>query len=108
MDKFIVHSCISLKYSKNIISDFILKVQHITTATLVWLWSRHDLRQSLVPIIASMLLFTVYRSLISEFLVTSFTIGPWSTLFIKAITAVLMGSVTLHIYAALAYSIGIF
>jgi hypothetical protein len=55
-----------------------------------------------------MLLLTVYRPLISDFLITSFMIGPWSALFIKAIAATLMGTLTLHIYAALAYSIGIF
>ncbi|XP_001607497.1 transmembrane protein 147 [Nasonia vitripennis] len=96
------------KYIQKSLESNICLVQHITTATLVWLWSRHDLKQSLVPIVVSMLLLTVYRPLISDFLINSFTIGAWSTLFIKLITAIVMGAITLHIYAALAYSIGIF
>ncbi|XP_011500103.1 PREDICTED: transmembrane protein 147 [Ceratosolen solmsi marchali] len=96
------------KYMQKSLESNIYLVQHITTATLVWLWSRHDLKQSLVPVVVSMLLLTVYRPLISDFLIMSFTIGPWSALFIKAIAATIMGTLTLHIYAALAYTIGIF
>lgn len=90
------------------IIHLMFQVQHITTATLVWLWSRHDLNRSLLPIVVLMLGVTVYKPLIADFLTTAFVIGPWSMLFIKAISAAVMGSVTLHIYAALAYSIGIF
>ncbi|KAJ8668845.1 hypothetical protein QAD02_000104 [Eretmocerus hayati] len=96
------------KYIQKSLETNISLVQHITTATLVWLWSRHDLKQSLVPIVVSMLLITVYKPFIFDFLGASFMIGAWSTLFIKAICATVMGAMTLHIYAALAHSIGIF
>ncbi|CAB0033949.1 unnamed protein product [Trichogramma brassicae] len=96
------------KYIQKSLESNISLVQHITTATLVWLWSRHDLKQRFVPVVTSLLFITVYRPLIAEMLITSFMIGPWSALFIKAIHAAVLGSVTLHIYSALAHSIGIF
>lgn len=84
------------------------QVQHITTATLVWLWSRHDLRRGLVPIVVGMLVLTVYRPLMLDFFSSFLLTGPWSTLIIKAITTFFIGATTLHIYAGLAHSIGIF
>lgn len=83
-------------------------MQHITTATLVWLWSRHDLRRGLVPVVVGMLVLTVYRPLILDSLSLILLAGPWSTLIIKAITTFFIGVTTLHIYAGLAHSIGIF
>lgn len=77
-------------------------------ATLVWLWSRHDLKRGLVPIVISMLILTVYRQLVLDFLIVFFLTGPWSTLIVKAITTFIMGITTLYIYADLAHSIGIF
>lgn len=96
------------KYIQKSLESNISLVQHITTATLVWLWSRHDLRRGLVPIVVSMLLLTVYRSMILEFLTSLLLAGPWSSLFIKATTTLFMGATTLHMYAGLAHSIGIF
>ncbi|XP_058802337.1 BOS complex subunit TMEM147 [Phymastichus coffea] len=96
------------KYMQRSLESNISLVQHITTATLVWLWSRHDLKRSLVPVVVFMLVVTVFKPLIADFLIASFLIGPWSMLFIKAASAIVMGAVTLHIYTALAYSIGIF
>ncbi|CAL7934365.1 unnamed protein product [Xylocopa violacea] len=96
------------KYIQKSLESNINLVQHITTATLVWLWSRHDLKRSLVPVVVSMLILTVYRSLILDFLVVFFLTGPWSTLIVKAITTFIMGITTLYMYAGLAHSIGIF
>lgn len=96
------------KYIQKSLESNVSLVQHVTTATLMWLWSRHDLRQGLVPVVASMLLLTVYRSLILDFLVALFLAGPWFALVIKAAITLLMGATTLHIYAGLAHSIGIF
>jgi hypothetical protein len=83
-------------------------VQHIATATLVWLWSRHDLQRRLFPIVIGMLVLTVYRPLVLDFLTSFLLAGPWWTLIIKAITTLFISATTLHIYAGLAYSIGIF
>ncbi|KAF7385062.1 transmembrane protein 147 [Vespula maculifrons] len=96
------------KYIQKSLESNINLVQHITTATLVWLWSRHDLKRSLVPIVICMLLLTVYRPLVLDCLTSLLLAGAWSTLVIKALTTLIMGVITLHIYAGLAYSIGIF
>lgn len=55
-----------------------------------------------------MLIFTVYRPLILDFLIVFFLTGPWSTLIVKATTTFIMGVTTLYMYAGLAHSIGIF
>ncbi|XP_003691764.1 transmembrane protein 147 [Apis florea] len=96
------------KYIQKSLESNINLVQHITTATLVWLWSRHDLKRSFVPIVVSMLILTVYRPLILDFLIVFFLTGPWSTLIVKATTTFIMGVTTLYMYAGLAHSIGIF
>ncbi|KAG6802300.1 transmembrane protein [Apis mellifera caucasica] len=96
------------KYIQKSLESNINLVQHITTATLVWLWSRHDLKRSFVPIVVGMLILTVYRPLILDFLIVFFLTGPWSTLIVKATTTFIMGVTTLYMYAGLAHSIGIF
>ncbi|KAL2711692.1 transmembrane protein 147 [Vespula squamosa] len=96
------------KYIQKSLESNINLIQHITTATLVWLWSRHDLKRTLVPIVICMLLLTVYRPLVLDCLTSLLLAGAWSTLVLKALTTLIMGVITLHIYAGLAYSIGIF
>lgn len=96
------------KYIQRSLESNINLVQHITTATLVWLWSRHDLKRSFVPIVICMLLLTVYRPLVLDCLTSLLLAGAWSTLVVKALTTLIMGVITLHIYAGLAYAIGIF
>lgn len=98
-------SCVS---ETKMYANYPWQVQHIMTATLVWLWSRHDLRRGLVPVVVGMLIVTVYRPLMLDFLTSLLLAGPWSALIIKAITTLIMGATTLHIYAGLAHSIGIF
>ncbi|XP_053978912.1 BOS complex subunit TMEM147 [Hylaeus anthracinus] len=96
------------KYIQKSLESNINLVQHITTAALVWLWSRHDLKRGLVPVVIGMLVLTVYRPLILDFFTMLFLTGPCATLIVKAITTFIMGATTLHIYAGLAHSIGIF
>ncbi|XP_043270493.1 transmembrane protein 147 [Venturia canescens] len=96
------------KYIQKSLESNISLVQHITTATLVWLWSRHDLRRGLIPVVVSTLVLTIYRPLLLEFVTKLLLAGPGSTLLIKAVTTLFMGFITLHIYSGLAHSIGIF
>ncbi|XP_076174103.1 BOS complex subunit TMEM147 [Ptiloglossa arizonensis] len=96
------------KYIQKSLESNINLVQHITTAALVWLWSRHDLRRGLVPVVVGMLVLTVYRPLILDFFTMLFLTCPCATLIVKATTTFIMGATTLHIYAGLAHSIGIF
>ncbi|KAK0076460.1 hypothetical protein PV325_005334 [Microctonus aethiopoides] len=96
------------KYIQKSLESNISLVQHITTATLVWLWSRHDLKKGLVPVVITMLLLTIYRPLLLDLLMSLLLAGPWSSLMIKAVTTLFMSGITLHIYAGLAQTIGIF
>ncbi|KAG8256122.1 hypothetical protein J6590_076006 [Homalodisca vitripennis] len=53
------------------------QVQHITTVTLVWLWSRHDLTDYLKPFVTALLLLCSYKPLLMDLLVQKDL--PWKT-----------------------------
>uniref|UniRef100_A0A0A9YXN6 BOS complex subunit TMEM147 n=1 Tax=Lygus hesperus TaxID=30085 RepID=A0A0A9YXN6_LYGHE len=95
------------KYMQKSLESNISLVQHITTGTLVWLWTRHDLKKSLVPIVSTMLLLAAYRTFIIDLLLSS-DIGAWTVLSIKAGYTLCLAVPTLKIYAGIAASIGIF
>jgi len=44
-----------------------LQLHHITTATLVWLYSRTDLNKMFLPVVVALLAFSCYRPLIIEY-----------------------------------------
>lgn len=96
------------KYIQKSLESNILLIQHITTASLVWLWSRHDLRRTLVPVVIGMLLLTVYRPLTIDLSSSVVLINPWTSLLIKTIATLLTGAITLNIYSGLANAVGIF
>ncbi|XP_067009720.1 BOS complex subunit TMEM147 [Anabrus simplex] len=95
-------------YIQKSLESNISLVQHITTVTLVWLWSRHDLNRSLLPVVTTMLLFCSYKPFIMEMLVHVTKTGPWIVLLIRAVLTLCLGITTLQIYAGLAQSIGIY
>ena len=43
------------------------QLHHITTATLVWLYSRTDLNRMFLPVVVALLAFSCYRPLIIEY-----------------------------------------
>ncbi|XP_018336178.2 transmembrane protein 147 [Agrilus planipennis] len=96
------------KYIQKSLESNIALVQHISTATLVWLWTRHDLKARLRPIVVSLLIFSSYKALILDLLFKSLAIGPWIALSLKAIITITSSFVTLILYAGLAQAIGIF
>ncbi|XP_068143612.1 BOS complex subunit TMEM147 [Drosophila tropicalis] len=85
----------------------VLLVQHITTATLIWLFTRHDLNKSHKPVVNLLLAITVFKGVWLEGLLHILTIGPWLTIAVKALVAAVIGNITLHIYSGLAQQIGI-
>ncbi|XP_014089105.1 BOS complex subunit TMEM147 [Bactrocera oleae] len=85
----------------------VLLVQHITTATLMWLFSRHDLNKTLKPLVTILLALTIFKGVWLEGLLSVLTFGPWSTIAVKALIASIMGFMSLHIYTGLAQQIGI-
>ncbi|KAF4521564.1 hypothetical protein B566_EDAN001284 [Ephemera danica] len=96
------------KYIQKCLESNISLVQHITTATLVWLWSRHDLHRSLVPVVTALLLLGTYKPLLLDAMLLSLGYGPWASLAVRAVATLCLGLTTLHIYAGLAKAIGIY
>lgn len=96
------------KYIQKCLESNISLIQHITTTTLIWLWSRHDLKTNLKPVVTALLAFSSYKPLILDLVLKVFLTGPWLALLLKAITTVVVGCFTLTIYAGLAQAIGIF
>lgn len=79
----------------------------MSTATLLWLFTRHDLNKTFKPVVTMLLVATAYKTLWLDGLLRVITSGPWITLALKALATSSMGILTLHIYAGLAQSIGI-
>lgn len=96
------------KYIQKCLESNISLVQHIASATLIWLWTRHDLRANLKPVVTGLLLFSSYKILLLDVLFNVFSTGPWFALIVKALVTIVIGGFTLTIYADLAQTIGIF
>jgi len=76
-------------------------VQHISTAALVWLWSRTDLQKSFLPIVMVFMAVTCYRPLLIEVLSHVFGIQSWSLLLLKTTFTSCIGLVALQLYLTL-------
>lgn len=87
---------------------YLFQIQHIVTATLVWLWSRHDLPQKVKTVVTLMLVFTSYKPFILELLIATMSTGPWVGLLLKAFVTIMHGSFTLMIYSGFAQVIGVY
>lgn len=96
------------KYIQKCLESNISLLQHITSTTLIWLWSRHDLKTNLKPVVTTLLAFSSYKPLLLDALIRILILGPWVGLMVKAVITLLIGSFTLTIYAGLAQTIGIF
>ncbi|XP_050515845.1 transmembrane protein 147 [Diabrotica virgifera virgifera] len=95
-------------YIQKCIESNILLIQHIVTATLVWLWSRHDLKHTIRSTIVVLLFLTAYKGFLLDLLVAGLGANAWVGLLIKASVTITYGLFTLIIYAELAQVIGIF
>ncbi|XP_046663768.1 transmembrane protein 147 [Homalodisca vitripennis] len=96
------------KYIQKSLESNISLVQHITTVTLVWLWSRHDLTDYLKPFVTALLLLCSYKPLLMDLLVQVTATGPWVALLLRSVFTLCLGATTLQIYAGLAQTIGIY
>lgn len=85
----------------------LFQIQHLTTSTLLWLFTRHDLNKKCVPIVTLILAATCFRGLWLEGILRVLATGPWLTLALKALITSSIGCVTLHMYTGLAQTIGI-
>merc|ERR1712142_1380989 len=89
------------KYIQMSFDSNVSLIQHISTALLVWLWSRHDLHRSIFPVVVILLTLSCYRPLIVEILVHVVGIGSWTLLLAKAAFSMSIGFLSLQIYQGL-------
>lgn len=89
-------------YIQRCLESNILLIQHITTATLLWLFSRHDLDKKLVPLVPALLAVINYRGVWLDSVLRIIPTGAWFNLSIKAVSTCSIGVVTLHMYTGLA------
>lgn len=95
------------KYIQKCLESNISLIQHLTTATLLWLFTRHDLDKKFTPVVPVLLGAITYRGLWLDGVLKILSTGPWFNLSIKAISTCSIGVVTLHMYTGLAQLIGI-
>ncbi|XP_044744214.1 transmembrane protein 147 [Coccinella septempunctata] len=96
------------KYIRKCLESNISLVNYLNITTLIWLWSRHDLKVNLKPLISALLLMLSYKSLAIDILLQSLMMGPWIILLIKGAFTLVVGSVTLIVYAALTRDMGVY
>lgn len=96
------------RYIQKCLESNVSLVQHITTVTLIWLWSRHDLNKHFKPMVTALVILCSYKPMLMELLIQVLGSGPWMALLLKAFVTLGLGAMTLQIYAGLAQSIGIY
>lgn len=90
------------KYIQMSLDSNISLLQHIATATLVWLYSRHDLHKSLLPVVVALMGLACYRPLITEILIHAVGLGSWTLLVTKAVFTSSVGLIAMQVYLGLA------
>ncbi|XP_055684899.1 BOS complex subunit TMEM147 [Lutzomyia longipalpis] len=78
-------------YIQKCLESNILLVQHLTTATLLWLFSRHDLDKKFAPIVTFLIVATTYKGLWLDGILHILHLGAWNCLAFKALITCSMG-----------------
>lgn len=94
-------------YIQKCLETNILLLQHLTTATLLWLHSRHDLNKKFIPVVTILLVAITYKGLWLDGALQMLHSGPWLSLGLKTLVTMGMGAVGVQIYAGLAQTIGL-
>lgn len=92
------------KYVQMSLDSNVSLLHHITTATLVWLYSRTDLNRMFLPVVVALLAFSCYRPLIIEVLTQFIGLSAWMMLLMKALLTASVGMIALQIYVGLSSS----
>ncbi|CAG9761966.1 unnamed protein product [Ceutorhynchus assimilis] len=95
-------------YIQKCLESNILLVQHIATATLIWLRSRHNLNNNLKTVVTILLVLSCYKSLLFESLIHILKLGTWLGLVVKGAFTLAYGLFSLSIYAGMAELMGIY
>lgn len=94
-------------YIQKCLESNISLIQHLTTSTLIWLFTRHDLNNKYKPIVTLLLVATPFKALWLDAVLKTVITGLWTLLAFKALATCCIGVLTLHIYADLAQTIGL-
>lgn len=88
-------------YIQKCLESNILLVQHISTATLVWLFTRNNLNKGIRPSVIFLLAATTLKPLWLDSTLNAFNlgVGPWLSLAFKALCTIFNGLLTLNIYS---------
>lgn len=89
------------KYIQMSLESNLNLMQHLATATLVWLWTRRDIYQSIQPIVVALLALGCYKPLIMELLIFAVGLGSWPLLLVKAVFTSLISLVALQLFTSL-------
>jgi len=92
------------KYIQMSLDSNISLVQHVSTAALIWLYSRKDLNRASVPVVFVLLALICYKPLIVEILVHMIGIGSWTLLLFKALMMATTGLLALQLFIGLTTS----
>ena len=87
------------KYMQKSFDSNISLVHFLTLSCLVWLWMRRDITKSVMPVLAVLVLVCSYKALLLDALVPVFGFGAVPALAIKAAVTLVLGLVTMQVYA---------
>ncbi|ELT93534.1 hypothetical protein CAPTEDRAFT_171355 [Capitella teleta] len=86
------------KYMQMGLDSNVSLIHHLTTAVLVWLYSRTDLRRSALPVVIMLLALVSYKPLIVEILIHAVGLGSWTLLLAKALFTGCVGLIALQLF----------
>ena len=83
-------------------------VHYLTLATLVWLYTRRDAMvvsasqggPGLGPLLLVLMAVCSYKTLLLDTSSLVFELGAWSSLGVKALSTIVLGTITMQIYSS--------
>ena len=83
-------------------------VHYLTLATLVWLYTRRDAMvvsgsqggPGLGPLLLVLMAVCSYKTLLLDTSTLVFELGAWSSLGVKALSTIVLGTITMQIYSS--------
>jgi len=101
------------KYIQKSLDSNVNLVHYLTLAALVWLWMRRDLVKqqqpqatsgsgaNIAPLLLILIAVCSYKTLLLDTSTLVFELGSWASLGIKAVATLLLGSITMQIFAGI-------
>jgi len=86
-------------YIHQAIDSNITLVHVIAMVSLIWIWTRTDLNQSLLPLVSIGLFLSVFRDLLVQLLINFLSQGAWAELLWKSLATFLLSCFSIQLYA---------